>query len=182
MKRFVIMTVGKTHSGKSTFAKVLNGQLPNSVVIDQDYQAEFINRYYRSLQPDSGPNTLKHAMSQTIVDYAMKETDFHLIICNSNRSRNGRIQLLNYFKDNGFATILVYFEIPFDILKDRVAVTKRSTSIFRSAATFDEVLARQEAEVHVEPGEEEADQLFTIKNEGDIQTVISSILSKATVR
>lgn len=44
MKRVVVITVGKTHSGKTTFAKNLERQLHNSVVIDRDNQAEFINR------------------------------------------------------------------------------------------------------------------------------------------
>lgn len=34
------MTVGKTHSGKTTFAKALEQQLPCSLVIDQDNHAE----------------------------------------------------------------------------------------------------------------------------------------------
>jgi hypothetical protein len=39
MKRLVIITVGKTHSGKTTFAKALEQQLHNSLVIDQDNHA-----------------------------------------------------------------------------------------------------------------------------------------------
>jgi len=42
MKRFVIITVGKTHSGKTTFARELEDQLNHSVVIDQDNHAEAI--------------------------------------------------------------------------------------------------------------------------------------------
>lgn len=33
MKRFVILTVGKTHSGKTTFAKALEQQLRNLLVL-----------------------------------------------------------------------------------------------------------------------------------------------------
>lgn len=46
MKRLAILTIGKTHSGKSTFAKILNSNLLNSLVIDQDHHAEFLNNYY----------------------------------------------------------------------------------------------------------------------------------------
>jgi hypothetical protein len=76
MKRLVIMTVGKTHSGKTTFAKALERQLHNSLVIDQDNHAEFINTYYKSLLPKQGPNTIKYAITQTIVDYAVNQTNF----------------------------------------------------------------------------------------------------------
>ena len=47
MKKLVIITVGKTHSGKTTFANDLVKQLNNSFVMDQDNQAEFINTYYK---------------------------------------------------------------------------------------------------------------------------------------
>ncbi len=59
MNRFVIITVGKTHSGKTTFAKKLEKQLCNSIVIDQDNHAEFINTFYKKLLPKHGPNTIK---------------------------------------------------------------------------------------------------------------------------
>src|SRR4051794_21828348 len=111
MNRLVIMTVGKTHSGKTTFAKTLEQQLSRSLVIDQDNQAEFINTYYKALLKKQGPNKIKYAISQTIVDYAIDETDFHLILCNSNRSRSGRLDLLESFHEKGFISILVHFDI-----------------------------------------------------------------------
>lgn len=48
MKRFVIITVGKTHSGKTTFARELEKEFPHSFVMDQDNQAEFINSHYEN--------------------------------------------------------------------------------------------------------------------------------------
>jgi len=180
MNRLVIITVGKTHSGKTTFAKDLEQQLGNSIVIDQDNHAEFINTFYKSLLPSQGPNTIKYAVTQTIVDYAVNQTSFHLILCNSNRSRNDRLELLRHFRDKGFISILVHFDIPDYVLQARVANSKRSTTIFRSAATFEEVLNRQMAESHkselIAPIEGEADYLFTINNNDDVQSVIRKIV------
>ena len=79
MKKLVIITVGKTHSGKTTFANALEKQLNNSFVMDQDNHAEFINTYYKNLQPKQGPNTLKHSLSKLIVDYAKKTLIFTLL-------------------------------------------------------------------------------------------------------
>ena len=148
MKRLVIMTVGKTHSGKTTFAKALEKELFNSFVMEQDNHAEFINTFYKKLQPKQGPNTLKHAISQLIVDYAIKNTDLHLIVCNSNRSQKSRLNLLeNLFTKNQFVRILVNFDIPDDVLQARVTQSERSTNIFRGAySNFEEVLIRQQAE------------------------------------
>ncbi|MFA2807990.1 AAA family ATPase [Bacillus mycoides] len=185
MKRLVIITVGKTHSGKTIFAKELEKKLPHSFVMDQDNQAEFINTHYEKLQPTEGPNTFKHALSKFIVDYAKEHTNLHLIICNSNRSRNGRIYLLNeLFKEEEYVRILVRFDIPDDILYERVARSKRSINIFRgNYSSFKEVLVRQQAESQhedvVDPVENEADYLFVIRDSKDVKSAIEEIVHLA---
>ncbi|EOP53914.1 ATP-binding protein [Bacillus cereus] len=185
MKRLVIITVGKTHSGKTTFARALEKEIPNSFVMDQDNQAEFINTHYEKLQPTKGPNTFKHGLSKFIVDYAKEYTNLHLIICNSNRSRNGRMYLLNeLFKKEKYVRILVHFDIPDDVLYERVARSKRSTNIFRgNYSSFKEVLNRQQAEsLHedvVHPVENEADYLFVIRDSKDVKSTIEEIVHLA---
>ena len=185
LKRLVILTVGKTHSGKSTFARELEESLTNSVVVDQDNHGAFINRHYKALEPKMGPNTLKHALSQLIVDYAKDESDCHLIICNSNRSRNGRLYLLDeVFPPSLFTRILVHFNIPEQILEARVSQSERSTDIFRSASTFEEVLRRQvddaDDEVSNTPIEGEADHLFVIHDNKEAGAIIEEIVSIAS--
>lgn len=181
MKRLVIITVGKTHSGKTTFARALEKELPHSFIIDQDNQAEFINTHYEKLQPAEGPNTLKHGLSKFIVDYAKEYTNLHLIICNSNRSRNGRMYLLNeLFKEEEYVRILVHFDIPDDVLYERVARSKRNTNIFRgNYSSFKEVLVRQQAESQhedvVDPVENEADYLFVINDSEEVKSTIKEI-------
>lgn len=178
MKRLVIMTVGKTHSGKTTFARELEQELDNSLVMDQDNQAEFINMFYNKLQPKQGPNTLKHAMSRLLVKYAIEQTDFNLIICNSNRSRTGRFSLFEQlFPTADFIRVLVHFDIPDHVLQSRVRHSERSTKIFRSASNFEEVLIRQQADSNaIDPIEGEADYLFVIKDNEEVNGVIQSIL------
>ncbi|MED0987896.1 AAA family ATPase [Bacillus paramycoides] len=185
MKRLVIITVGKTHSGKTTFARELEKELPNSFVMDQDNQAEFINTYYEKLQPIEGPNTLKHRLSKFIVDYAKEFTNLHLIICNSNRSRNGRMYLLNeLFRKEEYVRILIHFAIPDDVLYERVNRSKRNTNIFRgNYSSFKEVLNHQQDEsLHedvVDPVENEADYLFVIRNSKDVNSTIEEIVHLA---
>jgi len=185
MKRLVIITVGKTHSGKTTFARELENELPNSFIMDQDNQAEFINTHYEKLQPTEGPNTFKHGLSKFIIDYAKEYTNLHLIICNSNRSKSGRLYLLNgVFPQNEYVRILVHFDIPSDVLYERVARSKRSTNIFRgNYSNFKEVLHRQQAEsLHediVDPVENEADYLFVIRNSKDVNSTIEEIIHLA---
>lgn len=183
MNRIAIITVGLTHSGKTTFAHALEKVLNNSIVIDQDNHAEFLNRFYEKLLPKQGANTLKYAITKTIVDYAVEQTDSHLILCNSNRNQKGRRQLLSYLKDKDFTTILVHFNIPEDILRTRIAESSRNTAIFRSATTFEEVLDRQQAESSsadvTAPSGDEADYLFVISDSDETQGVIDGIINLA---
>ncbi len=181
-KRLVIITVGKTHSGKTAFAKKLEEALHNSFVMDQDNNAEFINTYYEKLQPKLGPNTLKHAISKLIVNYAKEETNLHFIISNANRSKKGRAYLLEeLFEAKEFTRILVHFDIPDEVLQERVVNSKRSTNIFRGPySSFEQVLQRQQTESSLEditdPTENEADYLFVIKENKDVDAVIKEIV------
>ncbi len=130
------MTVGKTHSGKTTFARALDKELDNSFVMDQDNQAAFLNTFYAKLQPKQGPNILKHSLSQLIVHYAIENTELHLIVCNSNRSQKSRLELLEgLFNKKQFVRILVHFDIPDNVLMERIIRSRRSTNIFRGAYT-----------------------------------------------
>ncbi len=182
MKRLVVITVGKTHSEKTTFARNLEKELDSSIVMDQDIHAEFINTNYQKLQPKDGPNTLKHAISKLIVQYTIEQTNHHLIICNSNRSRKGRSYLLEeLFPERSFTRILVHFDIPDEILEERIALSRRSKDIFRgNYSSFMDVLHTQREDSLKEdifnPTKEEADFLYVIKESKDTQTVIQEIL------
>ncbi|WP_430787440.1 AAA family ATPase [Virgibacillus flavescens] len=181
MKRLAIITVGKTHSGKTTFARALEKKLKNSIVVDQDNHAEFLNTYYNNLAPKQGPNTLKHDISKLIVNYAADNTDFHIIISNSNRHRKDRLYLLDeFFNKNNFIRILVHFDIPYTVLQNRVTQSQRSTNIFRNASlNFEEVLVRQESDVVSAPTRDEADHLCVINNNEEVDTVMQRIVDIA---
>ncbi len=118
MKWVVVITVGTTHFGKATFAKKLEQQLPNSVVIDCNNRAEFINAHYKALLPKQGANTIKNVLTRALIDYAINETDLHVIQCNANRTQRGRLDLLERFHQKGFISVLIHFEIPDGILRE----------------------------------------------------------------
>jgi predicted kinase len=175
MNRLVIMTVGKTHSGKTTFAKEVESILQQAIVIDQDNHAEFINKHYKKLRPNEGPNTLKFTITNTIVEYATEQSNLHIILSNSNLYKQGRANVLHYFHEKGFRSIIVYFELPIEILIERAERTQRSKAIFRSASSFMEVLERQEKSKQEKPTKGEATYLFVIKNPEEITEVFQQI-------
>jgi tRNA uridine 5-carbamoylmethylation protein Kti12 len=182
MKRLVIITVGKTHSGKTTFAKALESKLNNSFIMDQDNNAEFLNTYYKNLLPKQGPNVLKHSISKVIIDYAKEHTDFHIIASSANRTRKGRKYLLEEIYDkDAFVSVLVHFDIPDEVLRERVTKSQRSTNILRgSYSNFEEVLVSQQNgsmnKDVVDPEEGEADYLFVIRDNKEVDSVIKEIV------
>lgn len=169
------MTIGKTHTGKTTFAHLLKQQLTSAFILDQDNHAAFINKYYHELLPTDGPNILKHGLSRFIANYAKVHTDLHVIVCNANLQAHERATLLqDVFPKTDFLQILVYFDIADETLKKRIAMSDRPTDIFRgNLKTFSELLANQQK--ITAPSEEEADYLFVIKSDDDIQKVIQAI-------
>ena len=181
MNRYVIMTVGKTHSGKTTFASSLEKEIHNSVVIDQDNHAEFLQKHYQNILPKQGENSIKYAITKLILNSEVTKANCHLILCNSNRNRVGRMKLLEHLKSKGFTTIIVNFNIPENVLKDRVNHSQRSTTILRTVSTFEEVLIRQNKETNqgnvIEPQEDEVDYFFVIKKSDDVQSVIRIIVN-----
>jgi len=180
MNRLVIMTVGMTHSGKSTFAQMLESRLRNALVIDQDNHAEFLQTYYEKLLPKDGANHIKHALTKTIVDYAVNHSNCHLILSNANRNRESRMELLRYYKTNGFMTILVHFNLPIDLLKVRIAKSERDILRLRTASTYEEILVRQHEQtggIALDPAEGEADYLFTVKQEEDVPIIRDLIVN-----
>ncbi|MDQ0160765.1 AAA family ATPase [Alkalibacillus salilacus] len=182
MKRLAVITVGKTHSGKTTFARTLERQLDNSFVLDQDNHAEFTNKFYPMLQPKAGPNNLKYSISKLIVDYAKTNTDQHIIASNGNRSKEGREYLLEeIYNQEKFIRILVHFDIPDEILYERVNESERSTTVLRGDfSSFKEVLLKQQAESKLDdvvaPEVGEADYLFVIKYNEKFDDVIKKIV------
>lgn len=175
MNRLAIITVGKTHSGKSTFAEHLEKSLTNSIVVDQDKHAEILLTYYPALIPQKGPNEIKFALTRTIVDYAVNQTDCHLILCNSNRNAENRAALLRYYREKGFTTVVVSFDIPDEILKERIKSSQRDVSILRTVSSFEEVLAQQKEDCLVAGNEKAADYVFVIRKERDMERIASSI-------
>lgn len=87
--------------------------------------------------------------------------------------------MLEYFHNRGFTSILVHFDIPDHIFKERVVNSQRSTAIFRSASTFEEVLAQQQAasnNSNVTTPNGEADYLLVIQNSKAVASVLKRIV------
>lgn len=177
LKRLVILTIGKTHSGKSTFSKMLEAYLPNSIIIDQDNHAAFINTYYKKLQLENSPNHLKIGLSNYMLHYTVQKTNLHIILCNSNIKRADRTELMeSYFPQEQFSRIIIHFNLKDEVLQKRIFESKRSTTIFRDPTlTFEQLLARQHN--NVEPPQiDEADYIITVDEDTNLQDIVYRII------
>ena len=176
MKRLVIMTIGKTHSGKTTFGKQLEKELPNSIVIDQDNHATFLNTHYEKLVPTNSLNKLKIGLSQYILKYSIDNTDFNIVISSSNLSKQGRLLLFEqFFPSDDWTRIFVYFNYSNDTLQRRIAKTTRSTSIFRNKQmTFESLLVRHGEQIEP-PSENEADIIIHVNEQHSPELALKEI-------
>ncbi len=176
MKRMVLFTIGPTHSGKSSFARTLEQQLEQVVVLDQDLQAEFLNAHYEKLVPQTGPNTLKFMLSETLLHYAIEKTSYHLILCNSNIHLAPRQQLLErFFPSEQFVRVFVYFDVTQATLLARIEQTLRDTKLFRDRDyTYEELLQSQLPQIDV-PSSDEADYLLTVNEATNVEQLIEEI-------
>lgn len=176
MKRIVILTIGPTHSGKTTIARQLEQALPHFVVLDQDNQAEFLNTHYVKLVPQNGPNTLKFLLSETLLHYAIAQTSYNLILCNSNIHKAPRQQLLaRFFPAEHFIRIYIHFALAQEVLQTRIDHTLRDTKLFRDATyTYEELLEKQLPQID-SPTCDEVDYVLTINEQTTTQQLVSEI-------
>ena len=176
MKRLVIMTIGKTHSGKTTFGKKLEEKLQTSIVIDQDNHATFLHTHYPKLVPEHNQFKLKIMLSQFILNYAITETNAPIIISSANLSKKGRIALLEqFFPQNEWTRIYVYFDYSTATLQQRIEHTTRSTTIFRDVTMTFERLIEKHSEQLEPPTDEEVDYIFHVNETQSDEKVIEMI-------
>ncbi|EMA6342860.1 ATP-binding protein [Bacillus cytotoxicus] len=174
VERYVILTIGKTHSGKSTFARKLEKELEHTVVIDQDEHAVFLQSVYPLLVPKEGENILKYSITERIIEYTILNTAYHMIVCNANLQEAPRTRLIQQFQKHGFKVIVVKFDLPVHIIKNRIASSQRNTAILRTVHSFEEVLYNQES-IEVPKHVSGADMEFSIFDEKDAEIVIRKI-------
>ncbi len=80
MKRLVIITVGKAHSGKTTFARALEKELPTLSLWIKIIKLNLLTRITKNYSRLKALIHLSTALSKFIVDYAKEHTNLHLII------------------------------------------------------------------------------------------------------
>ena len=177
---YLIMTVGKTHSGKTTFAKKLHQKLPSFSLIETDDIVPFLREHVPEIlayEKNRG-HVLDALALRSSIGRLMVETDLSygisLIIPNGHITKKVRDQKREIAQKYHAKIIYVSFELPKSILEKRIRASERSTNPLNVSKSYQDVLDRQQ-EIFEAPLEKEADYFFTIKKASDGPRVMKQI-------
>ena len=178
------MTVGKTHTGKTTFGKKLAQKIKNNVLIDTDQIAEFLkdnysNLYNTDFYKDStklSPSSyLKREIAYAIFKAAFK-TNLLVISTSANSTKKLRESLKNLAEKNDRKVIMIYFNLPEKILLKRIDKSKRSKNCLYHSKDFRDLLLNKQSIKFEEADKNEADYFFEINKSADYKKVFEKVL------
>ena len=129
-ERHIVMCVGLTHSGKTTFAKKLIKEHPNAVLIDNDEIATFVNTKYPSAAFSEYNNikrnfkepNLKFLLFRDLLEFSMK-CEVPFVLSNGNLGNDIRTLVSKLAKKYSYKLIVVYFNLSKDVIIERIAKT-----------------------------------------------------------
>ena len=181
MSKYVIMMVGKTHSGKTTFGYNLEKAIKNSVVLQTDPISLFIQENFSvDIDPDFEYNgefknpALKFKLFSSIFDHILELKKYTLILSNSNMHQKARTEMISKIRNHGYRVIGIFMNYPEEFLLNRIKKSNRDAKYLNLSNSFQEVLLRQR-NLFIEPRKEEFDVLFEINSENQIHEIQDKI-------
>lgn len=182
------MLVGKTHTGKSTFARRLAKEIPKTVVLETDPITIFLRENWPNLQLHENVNpyskipvsTLRLRILIELLGTALKQS-FNVVLANANLQKYTRTDLLKVAKKYpGYKTVLIFINLPDQVILSRVESAKKDARVLLVSKDFSEVLAKQNTVIQ-RPDASEADYFFEINDgskEIDIIKKVKKLVSE----
>ena len=93
-----------------------------------------------------------------------------IILSNANIWKNWRTKVIKLSKKFKYKIIGVYFDLPEELLAQRIKKAKKTTRIIRESKNFKDLLVSQKNRIQI-PKESEFDEFFVIKSEKDLDKV-----------
>ena len=183
------MTVGKTHSGKTTFGRELVKKVKGSCVIDADDIAIFLKETYPSLYDKTYIKKndectqgyyLKRATYLSVCHHALR-TKLTVILSNANAYKMYRDEVCAFAHQEKRKIVMIYFNLPEDILLQRISTTDHSMSCLSESKSFEDLLLHKQATFEP-PSRKEADIFFEInddKSRKAVQKAIIALINKS---
>ncbi len=169
MMEYVLLTVGKTHSGKTTFWKELMKEIKHGCIIDTDSITEFLKinypdlydpKYLNEIQPK---DNIKWATFLEVYKHALF-TSLPIILTNANTTKIIRKEIRTIAKEHKRKVIMIYFNRPEKILLNRITTTQRSKICLTKSRDFRDLLLNKQSKIFETPSEKEADIFFEIQS------------------
>lgn len=173
----LIMFIGRTHSGKTTFAHNLSVAFPNMIVLEADPIAVFMKEKFPKLRElddreHSGmfkEISLKFRTFLLFVEFALS-LDRTVLLSNSNMWVEGRRMVFELCKKFNYNIIGVYFDLDESVLVERVLQANRSKDVLRETKDFQELIIKQRSRMQV-PDPTEFNDFLIIKSEDDLKMI-----------
>lgn len=185
-KKYVIMCVGYTHSGKTTFAKKLAKAFPSLVSIDNDeiaqfvkekYQTAVLSEYNKSKKSFKDPN-LKFVLWKDVYNFCLN-TGLSIILSNGNLGKDIRDLVYRRAKANGYTVITIYFNLDHEVIMKRLKESKKSIKMFVRSKNWQEVHDNQKGYAELPPSKRNT-IYFEINKSSDykkVETEVKKLLS-----
>ena len=180
-KKYVIMCVGYTHSGKTTFAKKLTKAFPHLVSIDNDeiaqfvkekYQTAVLSEYNKSKKSLKDPN-LKFVLWKDVYNFCLN-TGLSIILSNGNLGKDIRDLVFRRAKANWYTVITIYFNLDHEVIMRRLKESKKSIKMFVRSKNWQEVHDNQKGYAELPPSKKNT-VYFEINKDADYRVVAKEI-------
>lgn len=178
----LIMFIGKTHSGKTTFAKELEKSNNDTIILELDPIALFMRENFPKLRElddreHSGKFkniSLKYQTFLLFLEFAMS-FDRPIILSNSNMWIKGRRLVSKLAKKFNYKVIGVYFDFPEEFLLNRIKKSKRTTNVLRVSKSFEDLIIRQRTRMEI-PNPNDFEEFYIIKSENDLEKIKNKLI------
>lgn len=185
-RAFIIMMIGKSHSGKTTLARSLGTEI-NAVVLDVDEIDLFIKQAYPKLvefektnrefyDKESFTPFLKLKLQSTVLEYAVT-TSHSVILSNGLAAQAARDYQLSLVQKLQVPLIAVYLSAPDQVLLERISNSDKGTDMLTVSKTLEEMFEKQ-SEVFVEPKAEDYENFIKLDATMEIDTNMKLVVEK----
>lgn len=158
-RKYCIMTVWLSHSGKTTLAKNIIDHFSEYDIqqIDTDIiramcHHHIPNIYHNTWSGDVDINSLSHnnidrmnlinRIQYTLLEYLI-EFDKNIILSNGNTNKAWRHKIITLLQQYNYCVILVYVNTEEHIILERLSHTNKDTSLMLKSKTYKESYTRQ---------------------------------------
>lgn len=175
--KILIMLIGKTHSGKTTFAKKIKNEVRDILILEADPITIFIKEHFPELKDNDDQKhselfkevSLRYRTFLLFLEFALS-LGRPIILSNSNMYINGRTMIFDLCKKFNYKVIGVHLDLSEEILFNRTQDSNRSLNVLRTSKDFNDLIINQRNRMQP-PESSEFDEFFNIKLEGEIVEV-----------